>query len=302
MDVHRGRIMNAVTNAIQDKHPAVFRILVFAALFANLDGPYGSGGSLVMMAIVVFTGLALLADNPRVGVTLWGIGTALLVWTLIRGYEGYANHGFILIYFAVLITITWNVTDKEEYWRYTSNFCFFMLALLMGVALLHKLASSYYMSGDLLGHFLIQGNIYGNLSTSFVPEFSEFSRQAADLRAELREDYALSQGAAVAFTVASPTMYILAMVMTYTSLAMQALVELAILMRQRIGIYLHYIIFVFVLMVYSLRHENVFLSLNCIMGYALTDERSARMRVPYVILIGWLLVSYIFSIRPLMFR
>jgi hypothetical protein len=91
---------------------------------------------------------------------------------------------------------------------------------------------------------------------------------------------------------------VLIMGLTYTSLISQFLMEAALIARSRLGIWVHYGLLLFVVIIYSTRNENVFLSMNCILGYALTDEQTKSARKFYVLWIFYLLAMELMGVRP----
>lgn len=90
----------------------------------------------------------------------------------------------------------------------------------------------------------------------------------------------------------------LIMTLTYAALVCQFLMEAALLLRARLGLWVHYGLLFFVLIIYSTRNENVFLSMNCILGYALTDAQTKSVRKFYVLWIFYLLVMELMGVRP----
>ena len=55
----------------------------------------------------------------------------------------------------------------------------------------------------------------------------------------------------------------------------------------------------FVLVIYASRNENVFLSLNCLMGYGITNDETKAARKWYVALAVYLLSMELFAVRPI---
>jgi hypothetical protein len=164
----------------------------------------------------------------------------------------------------------------------------------MAFALIQKLREPYYMSGDLLGGLLIQGEIYRNLISLVLPEWPDLVQDY-----ELAFQGLLAEPAAASAAIAvPPAIAALAWRMTLGSLIAQGVLELLILFRARVGMLLHVGILGFVAVVYSTRDENVFLSLNCLLGYAMTDERTAAARPWYVLAAVYLLVASIIGLRP----
>lgn len=138
--------------------------------------------------------------------------------------------------------------------------------------------------------------MFKTLISLFYSDWPEVVKQNLDAQKML-----LAQrpggGATVALTIPF-WVQLLAVVLTYAALASQTLIELFILFRKRFGIWTHYAVLLFVLIIYSTRNENVFLSMNLILGFAITDEHTKRARLWYVIGIAYLLIMEMMGLRP----
>jgi hypothetical protein len=172
----------------------------------------------------------------------------------------------------------------------------YFLTALMGLALVQKLASPYYMSGNLIGDYILTGQMFKNLITIAYPDWVNVVHEN---NAAIRELGSLSPAAGNSVSLLVPAgITAVIMVLTYTSLAAQFLMEAALLLRTRLGKWVHYALLLFVLIIYATRNENVFLSMNCILGYAMTDEQTKSVRVFYVIWIFYLLAMELMGVRP----
>lgn len=225
---------------------------------------------------------------------LLGMAAALAVIVL-ANYYVIANHGFMLLWAGLALCLATACDAPRDLVILRRNAAL-LLGLLMGLALVQKLTSTYFMQGELLGGLLVQGEMFGNALGLGVPGWGEMLvgyRAASE--ALMAEPAPGSAAMVVPAAVA-----VLAVVMTWTSLAAQAVLEVLILLRARVGIWLHVAVIGFVLLVYSTRPENVFLSVNGLLGYAMTDETTAAARVWYVVLVGWLLITHLVGVRPWM--
>lgn len=291
--------MRALLETVVERPPWLLRVLVALAMLCHLAGPYTPQFQLLYAAMAALFLLALAADDARTGRAIWLLATALFLFNLGWHYTRAANHEFVLAYFAVLAAILWR--PEADVWAQAARFSAFLFGLMMGLALLQKLASPYYMSGDLLGQFLLQRTIYGNITPLLFDGVPAAARESMAARDALMADYAASAGGAVPLPPIDPGLKRMALAMTWVSLLFQGAVEVGLLFRRRAGIWLHYGIFLFVLTIYAMRPEHVFIALSCLMGYAMTDARSKGMRLPYAIMIAWLLLTYVFDYRPAIF-
>lgn len=217
-------------------------------------------------------------------VLLTAISTILATCVAI-GYFSIANHGFILTYVALSLLIAVSSKDVNEDSIRTSSF--WLLALLMGIALIQKLLSPYYMSGNLMADFVLTGIIQTNLLAVSVPDWQSVLEQNVAARAELSNAIPpISNSIAV---VIPPVIGVLAWILTYASILLQFLIEVALIMRRRWGLWVHYLVLAFVFIVFISVKEFVFLSANCFLGYALTDEKTKSVRMWYVLFVFYFL-------------
>lgn len=221
-----------------------------------------------------------------------GMAAALAVIVL-ANYYVIANHGFVLLWAGLAISLA-SACDTPRDLVILRRNAALLLGLLMGLALLQKLASAYYMQGELLGGLLVQGEMFANALGLVVPGWGEMRAGYNGAAAEIMSRPVADQAAMAVPAVVTK----LAVVMTWASLAAQAVLEAMILWRARVGIWLHVAVIGFVMLVYATRPENVFLSINGLLGYAMTDDTTARARVWYVVLVGWLLITQLVGVRP----
>lgn len=291
------RMLARAVDAVATKRPAVFTALVLMVILVGVQELQPIATPL-RAAILGFAALSLVLLNSRAGRGCFAVTAALIVFAVAENYFLMANHAFVIAYFAVLLALIWH--DQDEYWANVELFSKFMLATLMGVALIQKLTSMHYMSGNLMADLILTGQIYYYILPVLEPNAPEIFVTTIESRDQLMGDHArLSAGQAAALPALGWALLGAIYLMTLASVFMQGLLEYLLIFERRYHIWLHRLIFVFVLAVYSLRDENVFLSLNCVMGYALTDERSAGMRIPYVLLIAYLLITSLLGYRPM---
>lgn len=266
----------------------LYAAITFAYAAYGDDMPVGAG------LIVAFLGLGLVTTASRtVAFGLLVALTAVIGFVVAVNFYTIANHGFMLVWTGLALAIA-RACDPPQDEVMLRRMATMLLAILMAFALIQKLREPYYMSGDLLGGLLIQGEIYRNLISLVLPEWPDLVQDY-----ELAFQGLLAEPAAASAAIAvPPAIAALAWRMTLGSLIAQGVLELLILFRARVGMLLHVGILGFVAVVYSTRDENVFLSLNCLLGYAMTDERTAAARPWYVLAAVYLLVASIIGLRP----
>jgi hypothetical protein len=204
------------------------------------------------------------------------LASVMLVINAILNFYVSANHGFMIAYIALALLIAISA-DNEALMQ---KMALYFLTILMGLALVQKFASPYYMSGNLIGDYILTGMMFKHLIAVVYPEWLNIVHEN---KAAIRTLGAIPPSAGSSVELIVPAgVAVLIMVLTYVSLASQFLMEAALLMRARLGIFVHYALLLFVLIIYSTRNENVFLSMNCILGYAMTDDETKSVRILYV--------------------
>lgn len=232
--------------------------------------------------------------------THWLIRTLLLFLislffsiSVILHFHVVANHAFFITYISFALVIA--VASPVEIAGKLRGLAFMLLAILMGFALIQKLTSSYYMSGNLMGEYLLTGSIYKNVIVWLVPEWHSMVEQ--NIQAHRSVVSSLPNTANVANIVVPSIVGVIALFLTYTSLLMQFLLELALVFRKRLGVWTHYFILLFVVVIYSTVSENIFLTANCVLGYAMTDEHTKSVRKWYVLFVIFLISMALIGLR-----
>lgn len=285
--------------AITAKRPVAFAALFTLIACAFLEETAHLDPLPRFLALALMPAGLLLGG--RAGRACFAGAAACFVFMLWDDWFVMANHGFVITYFTLFLAVTW--TTRPDFWVQGEVFARAMLMILMGFALVQKLASAYYMSGNQFADMLLGGESYLALLTLLDPAAAEAVKGALAAEAALAADHALQAAGGAAPLPELPFILLLAIHgMTWGALALQGGLELALVWRERCGIWLHRLIFLFTLTVYTLRPENIFLACNLLMGYALTDERSRAMRLPYVLLIGWFVLSAVAGLRPGLIR
>jgi hypothetical protein len=243
---------------------------------------------------VPFLAIAALTTDSRTVRFGAVLGIAAVMMALVAmNYYTIANHGFMLAWSGLAIAFAVACDPGRDAVVLRRNAAL-LLGILMGFALLQKLRTPYYMEGDLLGGLLMQGEIYFNLLSWQIPEWPGL---VADYTAKVDALLQVPEAGSVAITVPA-AVTALAWRMTVGSLIAQGVLEVLILLRSRVGLLLHVAILGFVVVVYSTRNENVFLTINCLLGYSMTDEKTVAARPVYVLLVVYLLAAEMIGLRP----
>ncbi|MEM9061712.1 MAG: hypothetical protein AAGD13_14725 [Pseudomonadota bacterium] len=282
--------------ALTDKAPrfwlGLFTVIVCVHLYIT---PHADA-LLRWAAIICFVSGLAMAER-LLGRALQIAGAIIVVGLLLVDWMLFANHGFLIAYFAVFFAAC--AITRADFWKQAVWFTRAMMALVMGAALCHKLVSPYFMNGNLLGEMLLSGQFYTRILNQLYGGTIDIVERTREAQAQIHTNYDI-QSTIGAVDLPEIGLFLLVVIyaMTMVSVVVQGLLEAALIWRRSFGIWLHRLIFGFSVMVYSLTAENVFLSMNLMMGYALTDEHSRSMRLPYVIFIAYLLISRVLLYRP----
>lgn len=263
---------------------ACFAAITFA-FFATKD--YIPFAARLIAPLVLFLALAVPAARDRAVLIFWA-SLACLANVMSNWYVT-ANHGFMITFIGFALCIALAAEDR----RVMARAAVLLISVLMGLALIQKLVSPYYMSGNLIGSYLASGQMFKVGLSFVVPDwFASVDYNVAQHRA-LAIDPTL-EGVDL---VIPPLVAFLALPLTYAALLSQAGLEVMVLMRARLGLWTHYAVMAFVLIIYATRNENVFLSMNLILGYAMTDDTTASARLWYVLGIFYLLAMELMGLR-----
>jgi len=218
--------------------------------------------------------------------------SVMLVINVMLNYYQIANHGFMIAYISLALLIAVAANDEAL----MQKMALYFLTILMGLALVQKLVSPYYMSGNLIGDYILTGMMFKYLIAVVYPNWLNIVHEN---NAAIRDLGVMPSSVGNSVALAAPAgVATLIMALTYISLASQFLIEVALLLRSRLGAFVHYALLLFVLIIYSTRNENVFLSMNCILGYSMTDDKTKSVRIFYVLWIFYLLGMEMMGVRP----
>lgn len=284
-----------MTETLRTRQMSVTIAIYAAITLSYLSSLESAGPILILVPFLALAALTTTSDTVRFG-TVLGIAVIVGLAVLAHYYRA-ANHGFMLFWVGLGIAFASACSAPRNLTVLARNSAI-LLALLMFIALIQKLRSTYYMEGDLLGGFLVDGEVYSVLIGFVIPEWPTLLQ---DYRTAFDAAMASSEVTTAALAI-PPAVVAFSWRMTIGSLVAQAVLELMILFRAKAGIYLHLATLGFVALVYSTRNENTFLSINLLLGYAMTDERSAKVRPWYVVAVIYLITAEVVDYRPYILR
>ena len=281
---------------VSEEYLQTFTIMLSMSIFAFFaTKDYFPGAFKLAMPLVL---VALVFDRDRARQFVWCLLLAVLMTlSVLLQFYTIANHGFVIAYLATALVIAFACPDDEKGAGHLRWFCLVMLSLLMGLALIQKLTLTYYMQGNLIGSYVMQGEMFQVALSLVIPDWADIAHRNRFAQATLLEAGPATM-TAVAVSVPLLAKYA-SLFLTYVALLAQFLLELALLLHRRLGIWLHVVLIGFVLVIYASRNENVFLSLNCLTGYGITNDETKAARKWYVALAVYLLSMELFAVRPI---
>lgn len=290
--LHRNRWIAAASEFVTQRHIETLLIAFSAVVFVFFTTKdYIPMGARLFVPFLLIALVTVREMRMRAVLLLW-VNLGLLV-NVLMNYYVIANHGFVILYIGLALMFACASGDRAS--EHIGRGAVFILSILMGLALIQKLVSDHYMSGTLIGTYLLTGQMFKTLITL---AYTAWPQVVADNLAA-GENLMRSAPATTSAALNVPVFVApLALVLTWAALLSQATVELFILLRNRFGLWTHWVIMGFVLVIYATRNENVFLSMNLILGYAMTTDETKAARAWYVFGIAYLMIMEAMGIRP----
>ncbi len=188
------------------------------------------------------------------------------------------NDATVIIYLVVLMAV--GVLFGQDR-RYYSKYAAVLFAVVMGFAFLQKLMSENYMNGGLMLSWLSMGRMFSYPISLIDPNWIDATKA-------FTEQHILNTNPDT-----NPVglerwgyLHILAIIMTYFSLALQLGTEATVIFRKKVEWLVGPAILIFVMSVHAVTYEPTFLGMSLLMGFLMIDRE--RYRVVY-----WLFIAAI---------
>ena len=154
-----------IRDFVNDNYAITLLILFSVISFAMMtEQGYMPGLSKIFFPWIM---VAAIATNDRsLRCLLILLGTFLLGIAVVSDWYRVANHSFVITFIGFALFLMYAAEEKgEDGMRF---FARFFLTALMGLALVQKLMSPYYMSGNLMTDYLLnEPQIFSNLLDVF---------------------------------------------------------------------------------------------------------------------------------------
>ena len=275
-----------VRSFVNDRYEQMLVVLFAIVSFAVLvEQPYMPVLAKILVPWFCLIAVTNQSRNLRAAMLL-AVAVLLFSNVLLDWYR-VANHSFMIAFIGFALFLMVAAEDKgADVMRFMARY---ILCALMALALVQKLISPYYMSGNLMADYILnEPHIFSNLINIIIPGHLDSLHEINQIERNLVNS-PLTDIAARTLAI-DPLIPMIAMMLTYASLFWQATLEAVLLFKSKLGLWTHRVVIFFVIIIYSTVDENEFLSMNCLLGYAMTDESTKQARFWYVLLIFFLLV------------
>jgi len=260
-------------------HPRWDLALVALALLAALGSPLHIV-PMVRAIVLVAAGLAF-AVRPQIlrHHLIWFVLAGSFALTIISDLLARGNHHFLGAYLSLATgLVLWGRSAQwREQWANNGRW---LLVGVMVFAVLQKLLSPEYLRGDFWGYFLSFG-LAGKFvfATGFWDGTVEVFRQNREILASLGGS-GLSDGAAATLKEPFPHFKIIVLVLTWGTLAAEALIALGFLLFRR-ALLAHIFLMGFILLLTLIRPEVEFAALLLVLGLMVCSARQRVLRISY---------------------
>ncbi|MFP6858943.1 MAG: hypothetical protein VCA73_16815 [Roseibacillus sp.] len=256
-------------------HPRWDLALVALTLLAALGSPLHIG-PMGRAIVLVAAGLAF-AVRPQIlqHYLAWFVLAGSFAVTIFSDLFAMGNHHFLGAYLSLATGLV--LWGRSAHWREQwANNGRWLLVGVMVFAVAQKLLSPEYLRGDFWGYFLSFG-LAGKFvfATGFWDGTVEVFRQNREFLAALGGS-GLTDGAAATLKEPFPHFKIIVLVLTWGTLAAEALIALGFLLFRR-ALFAHIFLMGFVLLLTLIRPEVEFAALLLVLGFMVCS--SARQRV-----------------------
>lgn len=256
-------------------HPRWDLALVALTLLAALGSPLHIG-PMGRAIVLVAAGLAF-AVRPQIlqHHLAWFVLAGSFAVTIFSDLFAMGNHHFLGAYLSLATGLV--LWGRSAHWREQwANNGRWLLVGVMVFAVVQKLLSPEYLRGDFWGYFLSFG-LAGKFvfATGFWDGTVEVFRQNREFLAALGGS-GLTDGAAATLKEPFPHFKIIVLVLTWGTLAAEALIALGFLLFRR-ALFAHIFLMGFVLLLTLIRPEVEFAALLLVLGFMVCS--SARQRV-----------------------
>ncbi len=164
----RNRALTAVTRFATDNYFHTLLIL-FAAIVFTFFTTKDYIPALFRIAMPWVLLIMITSTDKRRWFWMLAVSSVMLLINVYLNFYISANHGFVITYIGFALIIAVAAENGEASMQ---KMALWFLTLLMGLALVQKLSSPYYMSGNLIGDYILSGNMFKSLAENYFNDFN----------------------------------------------------------------------------------------------------------------------------------
>jgi len=225
---------------------------------------------------------------------IWLLTSIFLVLNLFFNYLHTSNHLFIATYFSWIVTlILISKHDFQDSLRISSKY---LLALVMGMAVVHKITSPEFYSGSFMSFEFLLGLRYFFPIILLWPNFNSYIEENRSIYTEI---FNKNFDEEINYNLVSPgeEFFIFSKVLSFLTIFYEAIVMLFLLVYPKYRRLTHILLISFIWFTYLYTNENSFFSMLCILGYVISYEDQKKIRTLYILTIILMLSMDVIGFR-----
>lgn len=226
---------------------------------------------------------------------VWLLTSVFLSLNLYFNYLHTSNHLFIATYFSWIVTLVLvSKDDLSEALRSSSKY---LLILVMGMAVIHKITSPEFYSGSFMSYEFLFGLRYFFPIIVIWPNFNSYILQNQSNLVEIFSNNFAGE-TANNFVYPGEDFFIFTKILSLFTIFYEVVVVLFLVIYPRYKKISHLLLISFIWFTYLYTNENSFFSMLCILGYLLSYNDQKRFRAGYIITILLMLSMDVLDFRP----
>ncbi len=226
---------------------------------------------------------------------IWLIISISLVLNLYFNYLHTSNHLFVATYFSWIVTLILISKDNlHDSLRISSKY---LLALVLGMATIHKFTSQDFYSGSFMSYEFLLGLRRFFPIVFLWPNFNSYIEENRSIVTEILNKYFDED---ISQNIVSPgeEFFVFTKIFSFLTIFYEAIITLFLIIYPRYKRLTHILLISFVWFTYIYTNENSFFSMLCILGYSISYEDQRKFRIIYILTIILMLSMDVVGFRP----
>ena len=225
----------------------------------------------------------------------WLLISVFLTLNLYFNYLHTSNHLFIATYFSWIVTLV--LISKDDFCEALRSSSKYLLILVMGMAVIHKITSPEFYSGSFMSYEFLFGLRYFFPIIMLWPNFDNYiSQNQSGLGEIFNKNF--SGESSVSFVYPDEEFFVFTKGLSFITIFYEAVVVLFLVIYPRYKRLAHILLLSFIWFTYIYTNENSFFSMLCILGYLISYSGQKKFRTAYIITIILMLSMDVLSFRP----